>query len=96
MATERIRVGIITASMHNGWARDAHIPALSALPEFEVTAVSTSRRETSDETAKHFGIAHAFAKTGRGAKEESFSLITVQPRRCKRPNSQTPGRHRGQ
>jgi len=49
MATERIRVGIIGASMRNGWTRDAHILALSALPEFEVTAVSTSRRETADD-----------------------------------------------
>jgi predicted dehydrogenase len=47
--------------MRNGWARDAHIPALSALPEFEITAVSTSRQETADETAEHFGIPHAFA-----------------------------------
>jgi hypothetical protein len=60
MATEKIRVGIIGASMRNGWGRDAHIPALSALPEFEITAVSTSRQETADETAKHFEIPHAF------------------------------------
>ena len=61
MATEKIRVGIIGANVRNGWGRDAHIPALRALPEFEITAVSTSRQETADETAKHFGIPHAFA-----------------------------------
>ena len=53
MATEKIRVGIIGASMRNGWGRDAHIPPLSTLPEFKITAVSTSRQETA-ETAKHF------------------------------------------
>ena len=56
MATEKIRVGIIGANVRYGWGRDAHIPALSALPEFEITAVRTSRQETADETAKHFGI----------------------------------------
>jgi predicted dehydrogenase len=61
MATEKIRVGIIGANVRNGWGRDAHIPALSALPEFEITAARTSRQETADETAKHFGIPHAFA-----------------------------------
>jgi hypothetical protein len=61
MAIEKIRVGIIGASVRNGWGRDAHIPALSALPQFEITAVSTSRQETADETAKYFGIPHAFA-----------------------------------
>jgi len=49
MATERIRVDFIGANMRNGWARDAHIPAWSALPGLEVTAVSTSRRETADD-----------------------------------------------
>jgi predicted dehydrogenase len=44
MATKKIRVGIIGASMRGGWGRDAHILALSALPEFEITAVSTSHR----------------------------------------------------
>ncbi|MEY2603670.1 MAG: hypothetical protein QOH31_1451, partial [Verrucomicrobiota bacterium] len=39
MTTERIRVGIIGANVRYGWGRDAHIPALSALPEFEITAV---------------------------------------------------------
>ena len=61
MATERIRVGIIGANVRNGWGRDAHVPALSALPEFEITAVCTSRQETADETARHFGIPYAFA-----------------------------------
>ena len=61
MTTEKIRVGVIGASMRSGWGRDAHIPALNALPEFEITAVSTSRQETADETARHFGIPHAFS-----------------------------------
>jgi hypothetical protein len=61
MAAERIRVGIIGANVRNGWERDAHIPALSALPELKITAVSTSRQETADETGKHFGIPHTFA-----------------------------------
>jgi predicted dehydrogenase len=77
MATERIRVGIIGASMRNGWARDAHIPALSALPEFEVTAVSTSRRETANETAKHFGIPHAFADPYKMVQHPDVDLVSI-------------------
>ena len=46
--------------MRHGWGSGAHISALSALPEFEITAVCTSRQETADETAKHFGISRAF------------------------------------
>jgi predicted dehydrogenase len=77
MATEKIRVGIIGASMRNGWARDAHIPALSALPEFEITAVSTSRQETADETAKHFGIPHAFADPYKMVRHPDVDLVSI-------------------
>jgi predicted dehydrogenase len=45
MTTEKIRVGIIGANVCYGWGRDAHIPALRVLPEFEITAVSTSRQK---------------------------------------------------
>jgi predicted dehydrogenase len=61
MAIEKIRVGIIGANVRYGWGSNAHIPALNALPKFEITAVCTSRQETADETAKHFGSSLAFA-----------------------------------
>ena len=77
MATERIRVGIIGANVRNGWGRDAHIPALSALPEFEITAVSTSRQETADETAKHFGIPHAFADPYKMVQHPDVDLVSI-------------------
>jgi predicted dehydrogenase len=77
MATETIRVGIIGASMRNGCGRDAHIPALNALPEFEITAVSTSRQETADETAKHFGISHAFADPYKMVQHPDVDLVAI-------------------
>jgi len=63
--------------MRNGWGRDAHIPALSALPEFEITAVSTSRQETADETAKHFGISHAFADPYKMLQHPHVDLVSI-------------------
>src|SRR6202045_4718003 len=77
MTTERIRVGIIGASMRNGWGRDAHIPALSGLPEFEITAVGASRQETADETAKHFGIPHAFADPYKMVQDPDVDLVSI-------------------
>jgi hypothetical protein len=77
MATEEIRVGIIGASMSNGWGRDAHLPALSALPEFEITAVSTSRQETADETARHFGIPLAFADPYKMVQHPDVDLVSI-------------------
>jgi predicted dehydrogenase len=57
MATEKIRVGIIGAHVRYGWGSSAHIPALSALPEFEITEVCPSRQEPRDRTALDLGRA---------------------------------------
>jgi predicted dehydrogenase len=77
MATEKIRVGVIGASLRNGWGRDAHIPALSALREYEITAICTSRQETADETAKHFGIPLAFADPYKMVQHPDVDLVSI-------------------
>src|SRR6266704_64599 len=59
--TKRIRVGIIGANPDRGWAAQAHIPALRSLADdFEITALSTSRRESADAASKLFGVPTAF------------------------------------
>jgi predicted dehydrogenase len=59
--TRRIRVGIIGANPDRGWAAQAHIPALRSLSDdFEITALSTSRRESADAAGELFGVPLAF------------------------------------
>src|SRR2546421_5960402 len=58
---KRIRVGIIGANPDRGWAAQAHIPALKSLSDdFEITALSTSRRESADAASKLFGVPLGF------------------------------------
>ena len=62
MPRERIRVGIVGANMSGGdplrhsWGARAHLPALTALPEFEVVAICTNHIDTARQTAAHFNI----------------------------------------
>src|SRR5258708_27116356 len=57
----RIRVGIIGANPDRGWAAQAHIPALKSLPDdFEIPALSTSRRQSTDAAGNLFGMPLAF------------------------------------
>lgn len=56
---EMIGVGIIGASLGH-WATDAHIPAIRALPAFVLRAISTTRQQSADAAAAHFGVPHAF------------------------------------
>src|SRR6266550_1636460 len=59
--TKRIRVGIIGANPDRGWAAQAHIPALRSLgDDFEITALSTTRRASADAAGKLFDVPAAF------------------------------------
>ncbi|MFL5268035.1 MAG: gfo/Idh/MocA family oxidoreductase, partial [Stellaceae bacterium] len=57
---QQIRVGIVGVSPDRGFASIAHIPALQALPDFEITAVCTTRQDSADAAANHFGVPLAF------------------------------------
>ncbi|MCM3627072.1 Gfo/Idh/MocA family oxidoreductase [Paenibacillus glycanilyticus] len=54
----KIGVGVVGASATNpGWAVFAHLPAIQNLPDYELRAVSTSRRDSAEASAKEYGVA---------------------------------------
>jgi predicted dehydrogenase len=75
---KRIRVGIIGASPDRGWAVQAHIPALKALSDdFEITALSTSRRESADTASKVFGVPLAFDNHDELVNSDAVDVVAV-------------------
>jgi predicted dehydrogenase len=59
----KIRVGIVGATVTpggSGWGAHAHVPALHALPEYELTAVCTAHEDTATASAAAFGAKLAF------------------------------------
>jgi predicted dehydrogenase len=78
MASEsKIRVGIVGASASRGFASIAHIPALRALPQFELAAVCTTRQETAEAAAAQYGARLAFAAPETLAQHPEIDLVTV-------------------
>ena len=77
MGSSKIRVGIVGANPSRGFASIAHIPALKALPDFEICAVCTTRQESADAAAKHFGVPLAFADAHKLAQHPDIDLVTV-------------------
>ncbi len=77
LTSTRIRVGIVGASASRGFASIAHIPALRALPQFELAAVCTARRETAEAAARHYGAPLAFSDPERLARHPDIDLVTV-------------------
>ena len=72
-----IRVGLIGASPDRGWAATAHIPALKALPDFELAAISTTKQESADAVAQKHGIPHAFADWQQMVCRPDVDLVIV-------------------
>lgn len=60
LAHKPVGVGIIGANPDHGWAATAHVPAMNVLSDFELRAVSTTRRESAEAAATAFGADHAF------------------------------------
>jgi predicted dehydrogenase len=74
----RIRVGIIGANPDRGWAAQAHIPALRSLSDdFEITALSTTRRESADAASKLFGVPVAFDNHQELVNSPAVDVVAV-------------------
>src|SRR5258706_3187080 len=74
----RIRVGIIGANPDRGWAAQAHIPALRSMPDdFEITALSTTRRGSADAAGKFFGVSAAFDNHHELVNSPTVDVVAV-------------------
>src|SRR5881296_4612626 len=75
---KRIRVGIIGANPDRGWAAQAHIPALRSLADdFEITALSTTRRESANAAAELFGVPAAFDNHQELVNSPAVDVVAV-------------------
>lgn len=69
-----IRVGVVGAS---GWADSSHLPALTALEEFDVTAVATTNPDSAHRAAAAHGAPHAFTDARELAAHHEVDLVVV-------------------
>src|SRR5438094_8883760 len=60
IAKSTLGVGIVGVSPVRGWATTAHIPALRALPNYEIRAFSAQDAESARAAGEAFGVAAVF------------------------------------
>jgi predicted dehydrogenase len=78
--TDKIRVGIVGATVTQGgssWGQNAHVPALKALPGYELKAVCTAHEDTAKASAAAFGAELAFHRFPDMAAHREIDLIVV-------------------
>jgi predicted dehydrogenase len=75
--TRPIGVGVLGASPDRGWAARAHLPAITASPQFALTAVATTRKESAEAARAQFGAQHAFTDPHSLASHPDVDLVVV-------------------
>ena len=77
MTTNPIKVGIVGVHPDKGWATTAHIPALKALPQFRITAVSHNRQDVAEASALKFGADRGHSTTDELVNDPNVDLVVV-------------------
>jgi hypothetical protein len=79
--SSKIRVGVVGLSPKRGFASIAHIPALRALSDFDIAAVCTTRQESAEAAAQHFGIPLAFSIPRKQQTEARNPVLSLRNRK---------------
>lgn len=77
---DRIRLGIVGATVTpggSGWGANAHVPALKALPDYELKAVCTAHDETARASQEAFGAELAFSDINAMVAHPDIDLVAV-------------------
>ncbi len=75
-----LKVGVVGGGVGGRWGARVHLPVLTSLPEFEVTAVCTAHEESAAEAAKRFDVPHAFTDYRELVAHPDVDLVTVAVR----------------
>jgi predicted dehydrogenase len=70
-------VGIIGVSPVRGWAATAHIPALRALPQYEIRALSAHSAEAARAAGEVFGVGAVFSDHEQMVTRSDIDMIAV-------------------
>src|SRR3989454_1269521 len=70
-------VGIIGVSPARGWAATAHIPALRALPNYEIRALSTHNPESARAAGDVFGVSAVFSDYEQLVTRPDIDVVAV-------------------
>ncbi|HEX4672586.1 MAG TPA: Gfo/Idh/MocA family oxidoreductase [Solirubrobacteraceae bacterium] len=77
MAETTLGVGIVGVSPARGWAVTAHIPALRALPNYEIRALSARSPESARAAGGAFGVSAVFSDHEQLVTQLDIDVVAV-------------------
>lgn len=72
-----IGVGIVGLAVQGSWAERAHLPALRAVPGYELRALSTSSKESAERSGRKHGVSRTFGTAAELAASDEVDLVVV-------------------
>src|SRR5260370_4356419 len=76
-ALSTLGVGIVGVSPVRGWATTAHIPALRALPNYEIRALSAHSAESARAAGEVFGVDAVFSDHEQLVTRPDIDVVAV-------------------
>src|SRR5256884_255306 len=77
MPESTLGVGIVGVSPVRGWAATAHIPALRALPNYEIRALSARSAESARAAGEVFGVSAVFSDHEQMVTQPDIDVVAV-------------------
>src|SRR4051795_9990212 len=77
MSESTLGVGIVGVSPARGWAATAHIPALRALPNYEIRALSAHSPESARAAGEAFGVSAVFSDHQQLVAQPHIDVVAV-------------------
>ena len=77
MSESTLGVGIIGVSPDRGWAATAHIPALHALPNYEIRALSAHNAQSARAAGDKFGVSAVFSDHEQLVTRPDIDVVAV-------------------
>jgi len=77
MPESMLGVGTVGVSPLRGWAAIAHIPALRALPNYEIRALSARSAESAREAGEVFGVSAVFSDHEQMVAQPGIDVVAV-------------------
>jgi predicted dehydrogenase len=75
--TDKVRLGLVGASVTGTWSARAHLPALQAGSDVELTAVCTTKADTAEAARRAWGARLAFADWRRMVASPEIDAVAV-------------------
>src|SRR4051812_11962433 len=77
MAQQRLRLGVVGANPDVGWASRTHMPALDAIPDFDLAAVCTTKKESAEAAAQKYEAGRAYWDFRQMVTDRNVDVVDV-------------------